>query len=98
MCNLALFNGGVIILMVAYADLLDMPVDAIIPLVLTLSRLYTGRAARDVHSGVSDRRRRSGKGRRSLVTQRRQSVNQQGNSIAYTIEKPVEGVILRQLG
>lgn len=34
-CNLALFNGGVIILMVAYADLLDMPVDAIIPLVLT---------------------------------------------------------------
>ena len=33
--NLALFNGGVIILMVAYADLLDMPVDAIIPLVLT---------------------------------------------------------------
>ena len=60
--NLAAFNGVVIVLLVAYAWYLGMPVSDIIPLVLTaVAGVDTRGASGDLYPGGGPRRARFGK-------------------------------------
>ena len=64
--NLAAFNGVVIVMLVAYAYFLKMPLAEIIPLVLTaVLGIDTGRAAGHLHPGVGARRAGPGKAGRA---------------------------------
>ena len=67
--NLAVFNGVVIVLLVAYAWLLKMPVAEIIPLVLTaILASIPGRAAGHLYARVGARRAGPGKAGRPSDT------------------------------